>query len=411
MMRRTQSVVVRVAAVIAAVVCVCVPARAQFGMGGDMTEFMSAISKKSLETYGRLVGMDKDQKDAAAALHEGYRAEFKAYRDEVKKTMQEAMEKMRDGGDPMSMGKEFAKVGQQMQVKMESIEKGFLNDVKALLNDKQQEVWPRVERMRRRENTMRFSFMSGQNVDLFRTVEAVGLKFDSTPELSQELERYEIELDKALKEFETWGKEYQEKQVKMMEDGDMAKMMEQVQKTMKEMGDYCRRMRDTNKQFARSVQAVLPADKQAKFEFEFRKKSFPRVYRESYASKAIAEAEKFTDLGADQKASIADLKSAYERDLESANKVWSAAIEENEEKHGGSIGVMMSGYMGGGGGKDSVGEARKARKDLDSQIKDRLLGMLRPEQKDRLPEDKPDPKDSNPMNWGFDIEPPEPDDD
>lgn len=410
MLLRTRSLWTKVAAC-AAFVLACLPARAQMGMGGDMTELMAPISKKSLANFAQLVGMDKDQKEAAAALHEGYRSEFKAFRAEIQKKTQEAMEKARESGDFMSMGKEMAASGQQMQQRMESIEKGFLNDVKALLNEKQLETWPRVERMRRRETVMRMGFMAGQNVDLFRTVEAVGLKYDSSPELAAELERYEVDLDKAVKDFETWGKEYQAKQVKAMENPDMGKMMEEGQKAIKEMAEYCRRMRDTNKQFARSIQGVLPADKQAKFEFEFKKKCFPRVYRESYPAKAIAEAEKFNDLDADQKASIASLKSGYERDLDVANKAWASAIEAKEEEHGGSIGVMMSGWMGGGDGKDPVADARKARRELDTQTKERLHSILRKEQKERLPEDKAEPKDNGMMNWGFDIEPPEPDED
>ncbi len=396
-------------AAIAAVLVVFVgiqPARAQFGMGGgDMTQYMVPITKKSLETYAALVGMDKEQKEAAIALQEGYRSSFKQLQAEIQKTSKEMMEKVQDSGDWASMGKEMAKMGKDMTDKMEKLEKGFLEDVKSLLNDKQKELWPRVERTRRRDTAMRFSLMAGQNVDLVKMVQAVGAKIDAPPELAEQVDRYEVEMDKQLKAFEVWGKDQQAKQAKAMEDGGMNFDFGKIQEMMKEMAAMAKSMRDTNRQYAKSIQALLPADKQAKFDYEIKKKSFPRVYKESYPTRAIAEAEKFNDLDGSQRDALVALKDGYLRELDAANKAWAAAIEDREEKLGGTMGAMMAGFMPGEKDKkDEVGDARKARKELDSKTKEKLLAILKEEQKSRLSEDKPDPKEKP----GFDFMPFEP---
>jgi hypothetical protein len=393
-------------ATMAVVALLCQPARAQFGMGGGMdpTQFMAPISKKAIESYAQMLGMDKDQKDAAMALQEGYRSSFKQLQTETQKFYKEMTEKAQESGDFMAMAKEAAKAGQQLQEKGEKLESGFLEDIKALLTDVQKDKWPRVERARRRDKTLRFGFYSGQNMDLVRLLQGVGVKPDSSPELAGQVDRYELEMDKDLKAFEAWGKEQQENQGKMFEGGfDMSK----IQDMMKKMGELSKAMRDTNVTFARSISMVLPPEKQAQFDLEVRKKSYPRVYRESYTSKALAEAEKFNDLDSDQKASIAALKSDYARDLEAANKAWAAAITDKEDKNGGSLGMIM--MMGQGDSNDEVGRAHQVRKDLDTRVKDRLLGTLTESQKSRLPEDKVDPKDNNPMAGFMNFDPPEQD--
>jgi hypothetical protein len=406
--RHTRSVVLCVAVLVAAAFVTVAPARAQFGMmgGGDFTQFMAPVSKRSIETYAALLGMDKEQKEAALALQEGYKSSFSNLTAQMQKAFKEMGEKAQDTQDYTVFSKEAPKIGKEFGEKMEKLEKGFFEDVKTLLSEQQQERWPRVERARRRETGLRFGFVSGQNLDLIKILGAIGVKTDASPELAQQVERYELDMDKGLQAMERWGKEQQAKQ------GEIDPMhfdMGKMQDMMKQLGEMAKQMRDVNRQYTRTLAPLLPADKQAKFEDEIKRKSFPRVYRESYASKALAEAANFADLDATQRDSIAALKSTYERDLDAANRKWAAAIEEREEKAGGSIMAMMGGLMGNRDGSDAIGDARKARKELDERTKDRLVTLLREDQQKRLPEDKADPKEGFGMDM-FNIEPPEQDD-
>jgi len=408
MLSKSRSILASVAAAIVLLLWT-VPARAQFGMGGgDFSQFMSPISKRSINTWAQMVAMDKDQKEAALALQDGYRSQFKVMTEEMQKAFKEMGEKIRESGDFMSMQKEMAVIGKDFTEKMEKLEKGFLSDVKALLNEKQSEGWPRIERARRRDNGLRMGFMAGQNLDLEKMLAAVQVTPESNPELMAQVLRYEEEMDREIQAFEKWGKDQQAKQTEMKPED----MMDPSKWTavLKEMGELAKKMKDVNRQYAKNMQPLLPADKQAKFEMEIKRKSFPRMYREAYVGRAMLAAEKFTDLTPEQKDSLASLHAGYARDAEGLNKAWASAIEDKEEKHGGSIGAMMAGMMGGGGDKDEVKPAREARKELDKKTAERLHSILTADQKSRLPEDKPDPKDGN-MNFGFDIDPPEPDED
>jgi len=408
MLHKTRSALIKLAAIAAAVLLFCAPVRAQFGMGGgDMSQFMSPVTKRAVESWAQMVGMDKDQKEAALALQEGYRSSFKSMSAEMQKAFKELGEKVQDTGDWSGFQKEAAKIGKELTEKMEKLEKGFLDDVKSLLTEQQAANWPRVERARRRDNGLRFGFVSGQNVDLVKIMTTIGVKPDASPELDEQVLRYETEMDRKIQAFEKWGKDQQAKQTE--ENVNMFDMTK-IQDMLKEMANLSRDMRDTNRQYAKNIQALLPADKQAKFDMEIKKKSFPRVYRESYVQKALAESERFADLDASQKEAIAQLKAGYERDADSVNKKWAAAIEEREEKQGGSIGAMMAGFSGNADPNDPVGESRKARRDLDDRTKEKLLSLLSEDQKAKLPEDKPDPRDRGGMDFGFSIDPPEEDD-
>jgi len=290
---------------------------------------------------------------------------------------------------------------------MERLEKGFMSDVKSLLNEKQLEEWPRVERARRRDNGLRFGFMAGQNMDLLKMLEAAKVDLDKSPELNEQVLRYELDMDRELQAFEKWGKDQQAKQAEAADMFDMNK----IQEMLKEMTEVSTRMRDVNRQHAKAIMALLPEEKQNAFDLEVKRKSYPRVYREAYIQRAMTQAAGFEDLTSEQKEAIARLKDGYAREAEGLNRTWAAAIDEKQEKQGGAIGSMMSGFMGGGNEKDPVADARKSRRELDERMKERLLAFLTEDQKARLPEDKPDPRENRMMDFGFDFDVPEQDED
>jgi hypothetical protein len=77
------------------------------------------------------------------------------------------------------------------------------------------------------------------------------------------------------------------------------------------------------------------------------------------------------------------------------NERWAKAIEDAEEKSGGTVGLMMQGMMGSGDGESPLGQARKARRDLDKSAEETLKGILKSEQFAKLPPKPP----ANPNPW------------
>jgi hypothetical protein len=168
-------------------------------------------------------------------------------------------------------------------------------------------------------------------------------------------------------------------------------MMAKAKEIMKQALDLSKGMRDVNRQYARTIEPLLPEDQRPKFEAEISRRSFPRIYRETYTSKALSAAAGFSDLSADQKSQIAAMKSEYAHELEAANKKWASATADREDKTGGQLMEMMDMWGGGGGNEDvkeAANKARDDRKDLDKRYKEKLLALLTEDQKGRLPEEQ-----------------------
>ncbi len=370
---------------------IATPVRAQFmGMGADFGAGMTKIGRKSVQTYATLVAMDQQQTDAALALQEGYAESHKSLSKKFQENMQKIQEEFQDTQDMSVFQKKMPKMAMEFGKQMDDLEKGFLGDLKALLSAEQEAKWPRVERMRRRESNLRFAIVSGQAVDLVDV--ARDLKVDTgDPNLADQFERYELEMDKSLAVIEKWGKEQQDEWANNEDAFDFAKMnemMERAQKTMQQMSDMAKGVRDVNRQYTRTITPLLPADRQGVFDLEVKRRSFPRVYRTPWATKAIAAADGFADLTPDQKATLAEIGQGYERELSAANARWAEKIEAREEKTGGPLMAMMRMGDGDDPAGDAVSEARQARKDLDDRYEAKLRQLLSADQQSRLPEDK-----------------------
>lgn len=375
------------------------PARAQFGAGGASLgglAGMGQVGRSELKRYGVLLKLDEAQAAAAEELRAGYVQASQDLSKDFQAKMEQAQERMQDGGDMRGMGKEMGAAGREFGQKTKALEKVFFDDLRALLTPDQDARWPRVERARRRSTGMRFSLIAGQSVDLLDVVSDIGAGDEPSPDLADALTRYELDIDKSILVMQKW-QEDQEKQQQEMEDAfDPARwqeMMKKAQEVLKDMSQMARGMRDVNRQYARAIGPLLPANQQAKFEDEFKRRSFPRVYREPWIVKAIGTARKFDDLNADQRRTLTEIEESYVREAAGLNTRWATAIDERDEKTGGQFGAMMAGFSGGGddgGVAQAVTDARKARRDLDARYKEKLNMLLGEDQRTRLPKEERD---------------------
>lgn len=173
------------------------PARAQFDPAGMMRQQL--VSKRSVDGYAKLLGFDKDQSDTAMTLLDGFRAASETTIKDFRNQMQELQNKAQNSGDWQAMQKDMASMGQKIQEKMQADEKQFFDDLKAICTPDQAAKWERVERMRRREQGLRVSFVSGQAVDLIAIAQRQ--KIDEKGEVKDLLSEYEVAIDKPLGEL------------------------------------------------------------------------------------------------------------------------------------------------------------------------------------------------------------------
>lgn len=370
------------------------PARAQ---GGDATADamdmgMNMLSRRGTVKYAAILKLDEDQKAAANALFEGYVEGVRDLTKDLQASMKQMQEKMAQTQDFTAYQKEFAPKMKEFQERQERLQTGFFEDLKSLLTKDQLERWPRLERYRLREELMQMGLVSGSAVDLTLIADKLKIEPESDPSLAEPFERYEVEVDKPLGVLKQESTEMQDEAMKGMADFDPSNpqaMMDKYQKMMERLMVPARQIRDINRQYERLIVPLLSPELGARFDAEFKLRSFPSVYRKSHAAKALAAVEGFSDLTEEQRQNLANIKAAYDRDVSAANEKWASEIEVKENSSGGNLMQVMMTSMGQGDPNDPVTQARKARRELDDQTRERVVAVLTEDQRSRLPEKGP----------------------
>ncbi len=384
---------------VVALVCVLVtsaPAPGQVfgaGMGGMVPDL---VTRRGVTAYCTLLKMDDDQRETAMVLFETTRGEYRATMEEFQRRTEQIAADVRESQDWQKMQDEISAAAERMQTRVTSLEKQFFDDLRSILTDEQMTNWERVERYRRREMMLRFALVSGAGADLIQIVERGKLAPEGNAEFAAAFLQYELDMDVPLREMEAMQREQQAKQSEQMKRWRENPMlaMEDMNKLMERANGLAKKVRGINRDYVRRLGSLMSDGSREALETEFAKRSFPRVYRESHASRVLRTALGFGDLTEEQRDRLRTLQEQYTRDLTAANRRWAKAIEDEEESMGGAVGRMMRGFEGGGGEDSEERKARTARRELDDKTLERAEAVLSDSQKDRLP--KPERVQSEP---------------
>ncbi|MBL8763670.1 MAG: hypothetical protein JNM07_05325 [Phycisphaerae bacterium] len=361
-------------------------ARSSVNVGGGEDGPEAPVTRRGVQRYGEILGLDKDQQDAIAQLFEGYLAAYKANATGMEKAFQAANEKVQESGDFKSMGAEMRKIGKEWMGKMSALDDGFMGDVKSLLTDEQLERWPVLERFRRREQGLRGGVVAGSGLDVLETVRALESGLETSPGVKDSLAAYEAEIDGILRENESLGRRLLDSDTLDFDPTNLEASLKKMEEQMKKVKDHSRAVRDVNRKHARLVSSTLPENVRPRFDEEVRKRWFPSVYRTSGVDRALDAAEGLSDLTPDQKQQLKAVRQGYAQNRGPLDKSWAEAIERSDERDDSPFQISF--------GEDPtkkpdpLREARKARRELDEQTKQRVLAVLTPDQKGRMPEDK-----------------------
>lgn len=354
------------------------------GIGGPGESGM--ITRKSVDKYAALLGLDEATREAVQVSHEGYAAAWQR----AQKTRREAMDGVRreveESEDHSLWGTRLPAIEKAFRETSRTLEREFMADLKIMAGDAGQgPAFERVERMRRRELTLNAGGMSGEGVDLVDLVGSLSLLPETAGVVEPALLEYEAEMDRntqaRLKSLEERG-----------EVMGLGRGMdpERIEAMMKETRESSAKIRDVNMRYAKKIEGALPDDRREAFLSEFRRRCFPAVYKASRVQRELDAALGMSDLGGDQREQLTLLKETYAREARTVNEAWAAAIEE-QEKSGGSTGMSFGGarlMMMSGEEPEALKSARQSRRDLDKRIRERLGGVLTPEQKERLPKEQ-----------------------
>lgn len=350
------------------------------------------ITRAALDRYAKALGLDEAQREAAAALREAYAEATRQAAKDFQSKMRSLEESAEDGDADVYM-RQMPEVMGKHHEKMRQAEQSLLADIKALLTPEQAEQgWPRLERMRRREQWLRTGTLSGSNVDLHRLVESLNLPEEDRARLGETLEQYEVDLDRVLEGIQRRAEDRAREQGLNRKDGPGARIMvldgDSMREHLKQQREDSAKVKEINQRYTRLLAAQLPDDLRAKLEEQFRRTAFNQIYRETHAARRLAAAEKFDDLTPAQRERLHSIADRYRREAAAASDRWAAA-QQRAEEDGRATGGGMGGMLMLGQESDvpeDLRAARQARRDLDRQIDDELAGLLSEEQQARLPQ-------------------------
>jgi hypothetical protein len=370
-------------------VALVVPARAQIemlGLGAEVLPMASPINTRSVDSYGRLLGLDQDQQSAAKELLKGYREGMASVLKGVKEKA-EGFEREADG-DMAKMQENMIKMIKETASQMGKLESSFFEDLRVTLTPAQEARWANLERARRREIYQKIGMVYGESVDLGSMLTRASVDMAGTLGLADLIESYEADLDRTLqarqKMLKDLAAKYADKKPNAGGMGFDPAMIKPMMDAFKDWTSDGKRIRDLNRQYARRIADVLPEASLEKFERERLRRTYPPVYRESEAQRMMTGAMKLRDLAPETKAELESASADYAREAGPLNETWTKALDAKQEKVDDSNPFGMFSFFDADSGNQELADAAKARKALDAKVLARVEKILGEERAKKL---------------------------
>lgn len=338
------------------------------------------LSRRSVEGLSAPLRLDAEQVASVRVLYAGYRSKYKQLVQAGGKEIAAFRKKLDDENrhDDADRKLEF-KITHAFVVKQDSLEKSFLSDLKAMLRPEQAAHFVRAERARRREVGFRFAFVAGESADLVQALGDLQVDRDSSPDLADAIERYEVAVDRIVVARDKIQRDFF-LDIDRFEDSEPAKLVEGLFTRLYDNGCH---LRDIHREYAQMIGLLLPADKRTALDREVGKRSFPLIYAETFAGSFIKAAKALADLSAEQTKTIAAIADSYTQEADAINSRWAKDVEAKQAR----IVREISMWRGRDeeGPDDPLAVARAAREALDERVTNRVIQALDAKQLEQLP--------------------------
>jgi len=367
---------------------------------------LQPVTAEELERYNRRLGLDTAQSVFTMELFAEFQVRLTELNGSEQALDQAFMERFSKGrGDREAQRpdpEEMRRIIEENEAKRAEIRAqrvaladAFFEDYKLILTPAQLEEWPAIERMRRRDRELAPGTFPGEEIDLIALCEQMELGFN--PErvseageaaLDEVLGRYEHEVDRLLVARLEVGARHP-----LSTGADRGAFAieidgEAMEDWESEHREAAQRLQRAQQKYARQIAELLDETSRAAFEEEVMRLSYPRVLAESGVDRQFEAILALEDLDDEQKAEMERMASEYAKARARLDHAWMNAIDA-EFADGGGSSPMPAGnvqiFIAGGGSESDVAKARAARRAFDREWIDRVRGVLRPEQAERVP--------------------------
>ena len=362
-------------------------ASAQWGIWGVLQEQRKpAITGRILKQYSDMLGLRGDQQNAADELLFAYEREQRRLAerfDSVSQSINDEYE-FEDDQEVQPWRDVWPKLNRTFLAKSMKLNKGIMDDLKALLDSEQAARWADIERLHRRKSTLTWGGRVADQIDLVDLIKGMRLDETVATSIGATLRQYELDLDRELQARVKYIEDTGEAWFKLMEEYDETKWT----KMGKEFADVNKKVGEVNDRYRRMLGSELPEEPAKEFLKRVNQAIYPKIYRTSHTDMVLEAAAKLEGLDAATLEGIKGVKENYERDTEAANQKWAAALTEQDErieKDGGQQAMWWGNWRP---EDPKVQEARAARRAIDKKATAAVKAMLSDEQRKKLPDRK-----------------------
>lgn len=272
----------------------------------------------------------------------------------------------------------------------------LLNGIRVTLSEAQTEKWAAFERFVRRERTIPLGVLSGEQVNLFLVVDEAELSPEAVATLTPILDRYETEVDAALKA----RNEFLDRSEMRLLRAAQASNTREVDDLLRRSVELHKAVRDINDRYTLEILAALPEADRGKVKERALEAGYERVHRPTQAERSFEAALAMTDLTVEAREAITVLERQFESDVGTLNERIVAQIRKQEPQEvvdeASRVVAMVNGmppmgafgrrFGGGDTTPDATQEMFSKRGELSDAYVRRLRGLLTEDQQAQLPQ-------------------------
>ncbi len=348
--------------------------------------FRPDISERDLKIISRVLELPADSQQALQALYDGYAGTLSSEGRAVKEFLAGEIERAEALQDSTLLSAASARVAKWNE-RSEQVKKAFLEDLKSLLSQEEEARWPLAEREIRRFKLLPQGILSGEDVDLVRLVDEVGVA--ETPELSAMLIRYREELDRSLLARKALLDEQKPAYEGARKAGDVARTLaiwEDVHKARLSV-------QGVNDRYARLLLGQMPDSAREPFEQKYFALCYRAVCKETRAETYLKDALALKSLSPEQRQQLVTIDQQYQKRRATMLKGLAAGWRDYEElaRPGSdserSEGVRSGKRYNGAWLPEShpLVKGRKDRYEADKELRTQVDQVLSREQRDEVP--------------------------
>lgn len=377
---------------------------AQFGGGFGGANYRTSINEGELERMIESLQLDETQAQLAESLFDGFRDSYDQASDASREQMREAFREMRDTGEWQSAASTGIEFGRQWQSRSDALEQAFFNDVRSLLTEDQQALWPRYEREWRRRDSFRSGgqpgSFSGENIDLFEVVDELDLSPEERERVTPPLEAYAVELDPALMNRDRAVEDMTNMTASLLEGKST---LEEVESKFKNMQRTRVQVRDMNDRYVQLIAAHLSPERGEALQREYQRRSFRGIYSPTRAESYVESVRDSGLLNEAQLQALSMIEQEYRTQTNPINRQLADLQKqrevEDQQRMFERLSMMAQGgprqrgrqdFGFGGGDADPRRELMQQKEDLVESTLNSVAALLNPEQLQAVPKPERD---------------------